>query len=561
MGVIKRIFLALTGVLAILVVLYLLLANAWMKRFAENALTSANGAEVNIAKFKHHLFPLRVEFSHALFTDPSTPMQNRLDIGNGILSLAFMPLLSGDIIITDMVLERVTTNSQRQSPGKVLPSSEEANLLVAMPSIDELLAKSPLQSTQASQQAYDAVLQQKEAIAKAQDDLPSRERLDYYRAEVDKLQQLTLDNPTAMAEAQKALQSLQNAIRQDKQKILNFKREAAAASDILNLQKERLKDAYESDYSMLSQLVTGDEATLRQVTSRLFGEQVADYLSYALSAAKFVAPYLQQDNEAKSTTDDGAAPFIWLQQARLSFFTEDLAFTGTMQNFSNDLSRTAVPASFKINSLTQGVIADIEGLFSQHDSGVVGKQSWRLSGIPLRELSAGNLSNLSVQLLNAVLASEGEVNFDNQSVIGKGSFSLSQLAMRANGEDKLANPIHDILSALENLSADLALSGSITDPKVSLRSDLDNQLAGALLTQGKSKAQDKLAELQTKLNNVIASPLADANAEQNTISTMLNDALGNEAVLDELLAAEVKGVIEKGKRKLLDKLTNKFNKP
>ena len=564
----KRASTLFVGILLIMALLYVLLANAWMKRYAEQALTSANGAEVNIADFEHSLFPLRISFGRTQFTDPTSPSNNRIDIEAGNVIIEFLPLLSSEIIINDMTLNNITVNTPRKAAGVVLPTSDGGNGLAKLgdkvkalvPTVDELLANSPLRSTQASQEAYLAITKQKEALAATREQLPTRERIDYYRQEVDKLKQLSLEDPAAIIEAKKALQALQNDIRQDKQKIANFKRDIETATESLKTHKSLLQSAYKSDYTMLSALIEGDQAALQQVTSAMFGKQVSGYLQHALAAAEFVAPFLE--GKAEGEPKAPATPlFVWLKHANVSFFSGSLKLVGTIENFSNNLSRSGMPASYQLNSLTDGILADVGGLFSQENGILQGKQTWQLSGVPLLDHAMGGIQDVAIQVAQASLHSQGALTFSGGLIDGGGSLNLTQLSMSALGDSKLAANLNKALHNINDVDAKVALSGELYRPNLQISSDLDKQLAGFLFQQATSETQGKLTELDAKLSQVVGAPLTETEAEQQGLQELLASALEDESTLETLLTAQVSGAVEKGKRKLFDKLTDKLGKP
>ena len=104
----------------------------------------------------------------------------------------------------------------------------------------------------------------------------------------------------------------------------------------------------------------------------------------------------------------------------------------------------------------------------------------------------------------------------------------------------------------------MLLEGTLSNPDFSIKSDLDNQLAQAALSQLTASQQDKLEELNTKLNDMIKGEQNVLSGELVDITAMLNAAQGDSAALQALLQTQLNNVVEQQKNKLLDKLKGKL---
>ena len=101
-------------------------------------------------------------------------------------------------------------------------------------------------------------------------------------------------------------------------------------------------------------------------------------------------------------------------------------------------------------------------------------------------------------------------------------------------------------------------SGTLNDPGFSIKSDLDNKLAQAALTELTASQQDKLDEAMNKLNSKISALQSDTQTELVSVESMLKAAQGDSSELEGLLKTQLNSVIDKQKDKLLDKLKSKF---
>ncbi|MBK8915876.1 MAG: hypothetical protein IPM64_15005 [Phycisphaerales bacterium] len=87
---------------------------------AEQALSRANGAEVNIGKLELSLTGARLALSDVQITDPARPQFNRAAIGSIVADISVLGLLRGQVQIEEIVLTDVRTDAPRERPGTVL---------------------------------------------------------------------------------------------------------------------------------------------------------------------------------------------------------------------------------------------------------------------------------------------------------------------------------------------------------------------------------------------------------------------------------------------------------
>jgi uncharacterized protein (TIGR03546 family) len=92
-----------------------------LQMLASDALTQANGAEVNLAEFA--LAPLagRISARGLAVTDPARPSINRLSADELTADASLWNLLRGKLVMDDVTMRSVSFDAPRSSPGLVLP--------------------------------------------------------------------------------------------------------------------------------------------------------------------------------------------------------------------------------------------------------------------------------------------------------------------------------------------------------------------------------------------------------------------------------------------------------
>ena len=85
-----------------------------------------------------------------------------------------------------------------------------------------------------------------------------------------------------------------------------------------------------------------------------------------------------------------------------------------------------------------------------------------------------------------------------------------------------------------------------------------SKLAQAALSQLTASQQDKLDELNNKLNSMISNEQSLLSGELVDVNSMLSAAQGDSEALQALLQTQLNSVVEQQKNKLFDKLKGKF---
>ena len=165
---------------------------------------------------------------------------------------------------------------------------------------------------------------------------------------------------------------------------------------------------------------------------------------------------------------------------------------------------------------------------------------------------------MQIVLKSALMKTNGSMKVTDNILSGTGEVDLQQLVMEATGTSDITSAIAQALQTLTSLNMTMLLDGTLSDPGFNIKSDLDNKLAKAALSQLTASQKDKLDELNNKLNSMISSQQSLLSGELVDVNSMLSAAQGDSAALQELLQAQLNNVVEQQKSKLFDKLKGKL---
>ncbi|MDC8833095.1 TIGR03545 family protein [Alteromonas gilva] len=550
------------------IVLYWLFANTVIKSVLESQLSEAHGAEVNITDVSHSLFPVTVDIDTIQFTDARDPLRNQLVVGNMRGDVDVMALLNDQLIMNQLSILDVAFNQPRQSRGEVLrqPTGKSFDTLLseakeALPEVDELLERSPLKTTAAVQNAQQTYAVYADELQNDYQQLPDKARLDYYKKQVKQLLETDYKSPAELAKAKEAFDALKQEIRADKALVTNFKEKASTARKALSASLQELKTAPQQDYALLQGIYAGDHAALSQLTEAVFGDKAAQYNSYLFTAFDLIVPLLKGgDDNTETATDAGSPLQVLIRKANVSVNWQDTLLTGDWENITNVHSIFGNPTTFLLNSVADGKQSfTTKGQFFLDENGLDASQTWQIAGLLLESIRLSDNAKLDASIKQALLATAGSLTITDNALDGSGSIDLTKLAMAATGSNKITRAVADLLGSLSSLDIQMDISGSLNAPDFGFSSDLDNQLAGAALATLSASQQDKLDELNRKLQSMVGEQNDMLSSELGDINTWIKASQNDEAALQELLQASLKNVVDKQKDKLLNKLFDKLN--
>ncbi|MFC3123293.1 TIGR03545 family protein [Agaribacter flavus] len=556
------------ALIGLLVILYLLFANSILKGLAESSLGNSLGAEVNIADLDHSLFPFGVELKKLEATDPSQPNRNKFEIGVLSADVDLFALLSSKVIIEELLVDNLQFGTTRTNEGEVYrevesPSSFAFPTLADLPSVDEVLANTPLKTTAAIADAkavykkYEAPLQEKYAA------LPDKDKVESYKYRIKALQDTDLKNPVELAKAVEELKQLKEEIKKDKTQVSEFVNLAKQAKNESAASVTSLKNAPQQDYDLLKVIVGGDEAAIGQVSQHLFGDKAELYLKALLAVGELAISNTDTEAEqveTKTVTDDSGLPSLWVKAAKVSVNWLDESLVSEWKNITGEHHLVGSPTTFLVNSTKANnwESIDISGQFENINGALEASQSWHLSELVLNEIQLVPESakqKLTAILNSGLLNSQGELSVVGTKLTGQSSFKLKELALLAEGSNALTDAVADLLSKQQSIDLESKIQGSITSPSVVISSNLDKQLVSAL---GDSiQDNPKLNELKQKLSAKVNDQLGTSTDQFENIEQLLSAAEGDSQALSSLLSAQ----LADPKQKALDKLKNKlFNR-
>ncbi|QHJ12797.1 hypothetical protein FX988_03055 [Paraglaciecola mesophila] len=569
-------FFVVTGLIAAIIIVFL---DFWIKLAAVNTLESTTGAEVNIAEVNHTFSPLGITFTGIQLTDPARPTQNQAQADEVIAKIELAPLLLRKVIINDLTISGVQFAQPRESEGAVYRTAKAAikeELQEAfdpknLPSVDDILEKSPLKTTRAVEETRAAYQRHSEILKERYEQLPSKDALEKYKKRVEAITNTDYKNPLELAKAKEEFDALREEIKADKTKLTAFKDAASEAKADMAPRLAELKAAPGEDYAQLQAVIAGDQGAIQDVTTMVFGEKAGEFSHYVLSAYDLAAPMLAKSKEEQAEEeayngrwiafdDTAALPDFLVRKADISVTWRSESVLSVWRDITNQHDKIGRPTTFKVDSSTSSLWQSLQlnGDFYLNDTGVKANQDWNLRGLALSDISLLEQEKLSSTLLKGLLSSSGKASINKNVISGTGNAALSQLDLAATGSNNLTQVIAETLAALSNLTINSDIGGTLGDLDLSVSSDLDKQLTAVMLNNLTGEQSSKLGELKQKLNAKIEGPLGATDTEMDQWLDWEKVADGDLSSIQSLLDSKLNSVVDSKKDELTDKLKDKL---
>lgn len=552
--------------------------DSWIKYGIEKSVSKAVGAEVNVATVKHHYSPLGITLSDIQITDSDRPSYNTVQLASVSASLEFAPLLMNKFIINDLSAKGVQFGSERASPGDVYTTtaSESAQVdkaKIKLPSVDDVLAQSPLKITQAAQSIDTHYQQHSQSLKTHYESLPSQEELADYQGRIKALSEKKYTSPDELIAAQKSLRQLKTELREKHRSVTSFKQSVAEARKQIDSDIEQLQAASKKDFQLLKGLVAGDAAAFGEITEALFGEKAKTWASYLFAAFDLVVPVLQSQRSDLEDrvraegrwvefTDKQPLPHFLVRNAEVSLLWEGQSFASRWQDITAEHDILGRPTTYSVHASEskQWKSLLVEGNFSFSDAAINAAQAWKLVDIAVSDVVLGNTDTafISGKLKQTKLSSNGSLKIDKGVLDGNGLLNFSELIMDMGSSNETMSKVVNAVNGLSSLSMKVGLDGVLSDPHFSLGSDLDKQLKTILGDQVSNEAKVKLDELQSKLNAKVAKK---STSTDNNLSAWLQwETLANSksAAIEDMLNAEIKSALDKQKNLLENTLKKRI---
>lgn len=547
-----------------------------------SGLTRANGAEVNINELDVRWSPFALELRDVQFTDPDAPELNRLQADRISFAMSLGEAIIGRIHIHELTATGIAMGVERDSPGRVRADyiaereaerdgpgwrDRIADLDISLPPTDELLARSEIRTPQIVDDVTERTRTTRDQVSERRDDLPTSERLEEYEERLRELRERRPRTLEGFEEARQELSRLRDDIRADRDATVAFRDSVNDAQSQLRHDLDNLREAPEADIQRISRLLAMDSDALSDLSGIFFGPQVQQWTDYILIAYDFVGPMLQRLGEDDEEPSRWEGRFIEFDRENRPSFLIDLAHTEiTFGETSVDMrwdnitwqhERLGESTQYQVVASSSPYWRSLSAdgnFFINEAIEFSGTQEWSLRGAELAAQTLLEQSDLTARLTGAMLDSDGRISLSEGAFSGGGDIQLSEVGLRAEGDRTWVRMMNDALRQIQSFDMDVGIRGRMGSPRLSLSSDLDDQLSAAFSGVLQEAADERMTEVRARLQSEVDTALADVQPRLDQINEWRELAENREDALQSLLDQEVENLQDSAREALKNRL-------
>ena len=544
---------------ALIVCFWLFAAGPLTKLAIESFGSRALGAKVDVADVSFGLNPMTITVSGVQLTDKDKPMENIVSFETAVANIEPFPLLLGKAIIPQLSLEGVATGTPRSESGAIKKTNkkqtEKSSLADSkpaaddtsaepksqtLPSADEILERESLLTEQAGDAFEKAYESHSQNIEQSLANLPTEDSIKQYEVQLNKLLTGKFKNLEDFKQRKRELDALRNQFKQDKQAIADAKQAIAQGKSDMKEKFNALKAAPKQDLNNIKSKYTLDGAGASNLTALLFGEDAGGYAQTTLEYYEKVRPLLVDEAtqatkaELKAKRLEGRFVQFETDRPQPDFWVKTLTFTMSLPQVGqpaqslgdvavNVLDITHQQDVINRPTLVKGKGVNLRNIESLTINGVLdhrtspGKdsftlevQNWQLNKVKLG-LAGLRMDNSVTDVSAKGVLIDGQLSASGQARFNQATFSSKDRTM-------LAKEMVAALKTIDTFVVNGRAKGPLTDPSMSINSDLDKQLNSAFDQRIAQKQQELENKIKAKLNDKLMSYAGDYQAQLKSLN-------------------------------------------
>jgi len=505
------------GVLAILALCLWLFAGWLIERSIEEAGTAALGARVELDSVDLDLAPLAVTLNRLQVTDPGAPMQNAVEVRRLHAGIEVGPLLRRKVLIDALAVEGVRFGTPRTRSGALDASHPRVAAIekleglatqVELPSFDppdvaDILAREPLESLAAIEEARAAVDGGLQGWLTRLDSLPDEARFADYKRRIDALGR---GNGVAGALGSASeIAQIQREVKQDLDSLQAASRELTSEVERLRGLAERAARAPGEDARRLQSKYGLSATGLANLGGLLLGPEVRARLGRWLGWWQRAEPLISR-TRSDAASEGGVEsvkplrgpgvdvrfpertplPDFLIRHADVSVEITAGTLLGRIENLTPDqpIHGRPLELAFAGDSLQGLGSLRLEGTFDRRTPAEPADDlRLDLKGLQLADLPLAEGSRFGLLLERGALDLEGRARSRGGSLSADVRAGLVDLTLQPRFADsgEVARAIGETIAGVRRLHVEARLAGSLEAPELSVRSpDLDSLLQQAV---------------------------------------------------------------------------------
>lgn len=545
----KRIVKIVLGVVIVLVAAVVFAIEPIAKWAIESEGSKQVGAKVNVDSVDISFYPTHVALNGLTVANPKDPMRNLMQSEKVSADVDIKALLKKQVIADQVLLSGLQVHTQRSTPGTLdgsmpppKPEKEGGLPTIELPDASAIMDEEKA-IVQAEVEDIEAGFQaiQRRWEEKSQN-LPEQAQVEQYKQRWEELEKqnmvVRLQGAKELRDDIKAELKQYKSFNKDLQNdIAEVQALTKRAANLPKAQSQRIAAKYGLDQGTdgMLRFLLGDDATA-MVQSGL--------TLYKQTMAELAKP----PAETAPAPEGGELPVnILIREILIDGYQmvggEKLAYSGEIRDVTDNQDYWNKPITMAIKGgMEQQAQLLIDGIFDQRDDILKSVFTMGLEQLSLNGVALSKNAALPLTLEQGIADIAANFSIDGDNLSGSVDGLVNQVKLLVSNAAEGNPTMQRLASALEGVNQlvmDLNVKGSVDDPVIRLKSNLDRILGDVLGEELKGRVDELKAELQNKLQSQYGDQLASLQQKKDILgeySQLLGDReAALQAVMKEMM--------------------------
>jgi len=533
--------------------LLLFLFDPFVRIALEKSLSYSLQTQVDIKEFRSDFSDLRIKISDIQIADKEKLTHNILAAGSMEFDLSFAALTQKKAMIEMLSIDALAFDTKRavaakpyddadaadttkKEAKKAKPTSSDAPLF-SVPDVDSILEKEELKSVTEAQKLKADIEKTKEKWAKISDELKNSNEVDTIKNDAQKLQNSLKNADLAkLASAKSDIDSLKAKIDSLKNKYTALQKNFNADQERIKKQIGALKNLPQQDIDRLKAKYSLNAAGGANLISTLMGDAIGGYIRTALKYYDMLAPYIKSDTKEEETTQSTPprGEGRWVHYANRTMLP-DLVVKEAKINvkLTNDVLNISVKdlsSDQKLYKKPMTLHADAKGVqYTQIVADIVddrrGEKAKTEFAIRIAALRTNEVAIETLRMNDVVTNGTLKGVIEEGNIQAKSRFDVSEVKLSMPSQKY----VNDLLAGISTFTVEVTAEGTLKQPTLRVKSDLDAQLSKGMSSMIAKAASGFEKDLKAKITAKAGGLSEGLSGDLGDIGSLLDskqDALG-----------------------------------
>lgn len=552
----------------------------------QTGLESTFGAEANIESVSVSWSPFGLTVEHLQQTDPANLHANLFQFDQASFTVRPLEYFNGMTIIDKMIVQQLQLDVPREVPGEkfetVIETEESEDTIAAndtesdnglsIPSAESLLADANLQTEIKAKQFQQVWQQEKQNLKVSYDNLPDKSAIKEYERQWQSIEEENISSLDDLKRLKEKVTKLKQAINADREKVNIAKAQYKTSKANIDVAYKELEAAPGEDWQMIKQKLPIDDPNALAISQLLFGDKITGYLDQGLGYYKMAKPYidgyLAKKQAVQEVPEDtvGQAYKFTLEHPMPSWIVMDAQITMTLNDESWLLAITELTTESyvrdKAGTYTLSQVNSKGGKIQADGTFYAAKSEpflldgkWFMSETEITDYQISGDSELSLAIQESAFVGEGTYKYQS-ALDSLHKLNFTKTKFRGEGKSDFAEVLINSLQNVDQFDVEVAASGQLDSPKLSIDSDLDNRVNSAFKTEFKKEVKAVETKAKANLQKQVETQLTSQAPELLKLKELGSDLTQWESSLKNKAEAQLDALFTNKKKALEDKLKN-----